>query len=117
MLPPQHRLTKEKDFQHLFRRGRPYFSHHLTLKIGVNKEKVSRFGIIVSTRISKKSVVRNRLKRRLRHIMGQRLAKIRPGYDIVVIPKASCIALSAPFLAENIDFLLEKAKLQDSYAR
>jgi len=84
MLPKRHRLLAEKDFQAAWKRGRSFYTKILGFKISRNDLTVSRFGIIVGNKISKKSTDRNRLKRQLREILRAKIEKISPGYDLVV---------------------------------
>jgi ribonuclease P protein component len=55
----------------------------LYLKYYPNNLGENRYRIIVSKKVSKKAVVRNKIKRRIREIL--RCLDIKPGYDIVVI--------------------------------
>jgi ribonuclease P protein component len=56
-----------------------------------NNLEVSRIGIVVGNKISKKATVRNKLKRQLREIICPELGKIRSGYDLIisVLPAAT----------------------------
>ena len=47
----------------------------------------SRFGFVVSKRISKKAVVRNRIKRQLRARIEANIAEIANGYDMLCVIK------------------------------
>lgn len=84
MLPKQHRLSAEKDFQATWKRGRSFYTKILGFKILENRLAVSRFGIVVSNKVSAKATDRNRLKRQLREILQTKIGKISPGYDLVV---------------------------------
>lgn len=84
MLQRQHRLSAEKDFQTTWKRGRSFYTKILGFKISRNDLAVSRFGVVVGNKVSKKSTDRNRLKRQLREILQAKIGKIRPGYDLVV---------------------------------
>ena len=45
---------------------------------------LTRFGIIVTTKVSKKAVVRNKVKRRVREIIRQHLPQFKKGFDVIV---------------------------------
>ena len=81
----QNSLTKKKDFELVFKQGRGYRKDFLYLKIRNNDLGFSRFGIIVSKKISNKAVERNQIKRRLREAINNREQKIKKGMDIVVV--------------------------------
>ena len=86
MLPKQNRLKLKKDFERIFKQGKGYKQNFLFLKVLENGLKETRFGFIVSKKISKKAVIRNKLKRRLREVIRDKLKeeKIRPGIDVVL---------------------------------
>ncbi len=85
MLPSQHRLTKERDFNRTFRLGRSCFAENIGVKSLKNNLTVSRFGFIVSNKVAKKASRRNLIKRRLRAVVYQELKKIKSGYDFVIV--------------------------------
>jgi ribonuclease P protein component len=85
MLPKSHRLTKEADFQKIFRRGKFVPTPFCHFKFRPNKLKVSRFAFVISNKISKKSVLRHKIKRRLSEIVRLRLKEIKPGIDCLII--------------------------------
>jgi len=83
MLPTKNRLKKKKDFEKVLKEGKKVKWDGLVLKYYSNLLKESRFGIIVSKKVSKKAVVRNKIKRRIREILKKELKKIKKGQDIV----------------------------------
>ena len=84
----QNSLTKKKDFEKVFKQGRGYRRNFLYLKIKDNDLEFSRFGIIVSKKISNKAVARNQIKRRLREAINNREGKIKNGIDIIIVALA-----------------------------
>jgi len=81
MLPLQNRLKKKKDFERVFKRGKGYQEGFLFLKLLKNDLTVSRFGFVVSQKISKKATLRNKIKRRIRETVKKELLNINPGFD------------------------------------
>ncbi|OGZ19056.1 MAG: ribonuclease P protein component [Candidatus Nealsonbacteria bacterium RBG_13_38_11] len=69
MLPLKNRIRKKKDIEKIFKRGRTFKEASLILKTLKNNLGLSRFGFVVSQKISKKANVRNKIKRRLREIV------------------------------------------------
>lgn len=67
-------------------------SDFLYIKYKPNNLSENRFRIIVSLRVSKKAVIRNKIKRRIRETLRQALLK--QGYDIVVITNKEIIGKS-----------------------
>ncbi len=76
MLPKINRLTKKKDFELVFKKGESIKNDFLIFKILKNHLKESRFGFIVSKKVSGKATVRNKIKRRLRKAVLNHLKEI-----------------------------------------
>ncbi len=55
------------------------------MKTTKNNLQVSRFGFIISNKVSKKSVDRHKIRRRLNDIIHPRLKEIKKGFDVVVV--------------------------------
>ncbi len=89
MLPEANRLKLNSDFKKIFRGGRVSENQLVKIKFLGNGKKHSRFGFIVSNKFSKKAVVRNLVKRRLRTAVGFLLKNIKSGLDVVIWPKTA----------------------------
>jgi len=112
VLKKENRLTAEKDFGRVFKGSRPVHTQNLTFRVAKrmskseirnpkqiknsNLEKLkaesqkleaSRFGFVISNKISKLATRRNALKRQLRAIIEKELPNIKPGYDVVIMVK------------------------------
>lgn len=85
MLPKANRLTKKKDFDLVFKNGESIKNGFLICKAVKNNLKESRFGFVVSKKISNKATVRNKVKRRLREAVSNVLKDIKKPKDLVVI--------------------------------
>ncbi len=110
MLPKQNCLKKKKDFERVFKQGKGIREGFLFLKMYKNDLSESRFGFIVSQKISKKAVVRNKVKRRLRAIIFKKLSKIKKGIDVVVITNIGIESQSFQEIEKNIDKILIRAR-------
>ena len=84
MLPKKNRLTKKNDFDRVFKKGISVFDYILGIKILKNNLPDSRFGIIVSNKISKKANERNKIKRQIREC----LKKINPNFSLKWVKKS-----------------------------
>lgn len=85
MLNKQYRITKNKEFDLVLRQGYKVFSPIFIMRYCENRLGYSRFGLIVSNKVSKKASQRNLVKRRIREIVRLNFTRISPGYDIVMI--------------------------------
>ncbi|HAM88065.1 MAG: Ribonuclease P protein component [Candidatus Falkowbacteria bacterium GW2011_GWC2_38_22] len=88
MLPKKNRLTKKNDFDRVFKKGISVFDYILGIKILKNNLPDSRFGIIVSNKISKKANERNKIKRQIRECLKKINPKIILPIDCVIITLA-----------------------------
>ena len=85
MLPVKNRLKKKKDFDVVFKKGKGFREGFLSTKIIANELGYSRFGLVVGQKVSKKAVMRNKIKRRLREVIRVELPDIKQGMDVVLI--------------------------------
>jgi len=85
MLAKKCRLKKNKEFDLVFKEGKTVYGGVLGIKMRVNELGVNRFGVLLSTKVSKLAVVRNLYKRRIKSILKQEDLKIKTGYDCVAI--------------------------------
>ncbi len=85
MLPKKHRLVKKKDFEKVWKNGRFFFKEAIGFKVLKNNLNISRFGFVVGTKVSKKAVQRNKVKRQLREIIRSKIELIKLGYDFLII--------------------------------
>lgn len=65
----------------------------------------TRFGISISRKVSKKAVVRNRIKRRIRAVLIALMPRMRSGYWVVITVRSAAIS------CEYDDFLRELEKV------
>lgn len=85
MLPKKYRLVKKKDCEKVWRYGKSFFEEEIGFKALKNNLSASRFGFIVGTKVSKKAVQRNKIKRQLREIIRSKIKSIKTGYDFLII--------------------------------
>lgn len=111
MLKKYLRLAKQKDFDSVFENGRYFSEDLLSLKVARNNFDYSRFGFIVSNKISKKAVARNRIKRLLRESVRLFHGNIKPGFDSVFISKNKAIGKSFKEIGFCVEKLLRKSGL------
>lgn len=68
-----------------FLNAKSIHTEYATIKFQKNDLDLSRFGFIVSKRISKSAVIRNSIKRRIRNCFEKNVKAIKPGYDMLLI--------------------------------
>ena len=111
MLSRENRLTRKKDFEKVFKKGRWFRYNFLDIKFTENNLNTSRFGLIVGTKISKRAVIRNSIKRRLRELIKTNLSSIKKGVDVVVIVRPGFQTKNFRDLGTILRKLFKKARL------
>ena len=87
MLQRANRLRRDRDFRAAYSRGRRWASSCLFLFVRRRDERDVRIGFSVGKKIGG-SVVRNRVKRRLRESCREVLSALGPGSDLVFVARA-----------------------------
>jgi len=116
MLKKINRLSRKKDFETVNKQGKVIYSPILMIKFCANDLAISRFGIIVSNKVSKKATLRNLIKRQLREILRLSLAEIKKGIDLVIIVSPKIInqqgkVINYAEIEKSLKAALQKAKL------
>jgi len=92
-------------------KGRVFNTPYFRLKTLETGLKTSRFGIIISNKVSKKAVERNLLKRQISEIFRLNLDKIKLGIDIVVIVSPRMVGIPFSKINEQILWAMKTTKL------
>lgn len=111
MLPAAHRLKGDAQFKLLAHKGRSFFSPLFSLKV-LQSTGVSRFGFVVSARVSKKAVVRNRVRRQVREIIRLALPELAEGYLVLILVKPQAVGHPYAELRSELLRLFMKANLR-----
>ncbi len=112
MLKRECRLRKQKDFDRVFSaQGRFFAQGPLALKVVANGLPTSRVGFIVSNRVSKSAVRRNRTKRLLREAVRLSWERVRSGADIAFMARTDLSDQKLASVAPAVDSLLKKSGL------
>jgi len=111
LLPRANRLKKRKDFERVFKKGKGFKEDFLFFKWKFNNLGVSRFGFIVSKKVSKKAVLRKKIQRRIREIIRARIKKIKKGIDGIFIASPEIEKKGFKEIETAIDKIFKKTKL------
>ena len=111
----RHRLSRSRDFDAVYRRGRSVSTRHLVLYWFAREDDAggsARLGLAVPKAVGT-AVVRNRLKRRLREVFRKRLPELPQEQDYVLVVRPGLAeaaeARGFEWLAERVDEVLGKA--------
>ncbi len=88
MLNSKNRLKKKINFARIEIDGVMHQSRSFGMGVYNRKDdEPSHFGFIISTKISKKAVIRNRIKRIMSEVIRKNLKNLKNGYDILFLIK------------------------------
>jgi ribonuclease P protein component len=138
-LPKANRLRRSQEFSAVYQRGLRRHSQHLTLRVlrqrlvikggaaamghlpGALPESVSsplcrsprptRIGVSVSTKVSKRAVVRNRMKRQILGILYPFLPRMAVGCDLVVVVHPVAVECDYSQFLQELEQLLIDAEV------
>src|SRR5947207_14475260 len=111
----RHRLSRSRDFDAVYRRGRSVSTRFLTLYWFTREEDDGepRLGLSVPKKAVAGAVARNRIKRRLRELWRARVEALPAGRDYVLIVRPGLAEAAeergAEWLGERVDEVLGKA--------
>jgi ribonuclease P protein component len=109
MLASKYRLSKNDDFRKIKREGKLYQSESFGVQVlEKEREDVSRFAFIVSTKISNQASQRNRVKRAMREAIRHQLHIIKNGYDAIFLPKKNIVKKSTEEIMREIQTFVKK---------
>lgn len=111
MLEKQLRLVKVKDFKRIFKLGKAYHAKIFRLKVLANGLEINRYGIVISSKVSKKAVERNKLKRQFRQAVKQFDKRLFLGFDLVIIVFPAALSQDYKFIENQLEKTLFIAKL------
>jgi ribonuclease P protein component len=106
-----HRLRKAREFQGVFAKGRGFREDGLLLKVKFEAEGGLKFGVVVSKKVAKQAVVRNRIRRLLKEVLREEIGHITKEVQaaIIVLPGFQDKGLAAT--QKTIRSLFKKASL------
>jgi len=84
-LPKQNRLKKKKDFEAVFKNGTTLKGRFLLVKTSKNHAENPKVGFIISSKVAKKAVDRNRVKRVLAEGVQKMFQKIKSDTIVLVL--------------------------------
>lgn len=104
MLQKKHRLSKNREITETLSKGRGFFNPLFNIKFFSDIDE-KKFTVVVSTKVFKSAVKRNRIKRVVREQIKKNFSGFRPGrYAIMIKPQVARIE-EATFLITLEQFL------------
>ncbi len=103
MLPKTNRLTSQADFSETKNKGKVLQSSSFGMVFQKrNDSEPSRFGFIVSNKVSKKATERNKIKRLLREAVSVFLKDTKSGRNVLFLAKGALVGRKFDKLLEEV---------------
>ena len=109
MLNAKNRLKKRKEFGYIYKKGTKVYGQHLCIFFVPSKISTPKIGISVANKVGN-AVVRNKLKRQIRHIMREFVPKIR-NVNLIIMVYPEIVGTTFINLHNNIQKTLQKGKI------
>ncbi|MDX2216086.1 MAG: ribonuclease P protein component [Oculatellaceae cyanobacterium bins.114] len=137
MVPKANRLKRRQDFNAVYQMGLRRNAAHLTLRAlklpprqarAENQEAITPqgerlpvaslptcIGISISQKVSKRAVIRNRIKRQIRAALYQLLPDLHPGWYCVIVVRPGATQCDYQQFLQELKQLLTDAEVIDGY--
>jgi ribonuclease P protein component len=117
-LPKTYRLKHWRDFQLVYQQGIRLNSPHLILRAFSQVDRdnsgqwpPTQFGISIGRKVSKKAVIRNRIKRQIRIAIQEMLPLLEPGWKVVIVVKFGASECKCEHFLRELKKLLTEVKI------
>lgn len=107
MLNKKYRLTKNRYFQYIYKKGKKVYSKSLYIVYVPTKISPCKIGVVVSNKVGK-AVKRNKVKRRIRAVLSQIIGQISNKYNYVVVAKPEIINNDFKQIESEINYAFKK---------
>lgn len=105
------KLKKRKSFSYIYKYGKSTSSKYFTI-IYLKTKFLYKFGFVVNKKIGK-SVLRNKIKRRLREFCRNNLEMFNKNYNYIIIAKHEIIELNFKDYKLEFDKILNKIEYKE----
>ena len=114
MLPKQHRLPLRTELKRVQKEGKlihgQLFSLLVATQLSIN-DGLSRFGFIISSKVHKKAVKRNRAGRLLNEAIQSLLPALKPGFDGVFLARKTIVDKNLNEIKKEVERIFRKGGL------
>ena len=114
MLPKRYRLRKNIEFVATYAQKKHVSCEYFVINLGKlkpNEDYVSKAAFVVSKKVDKRAVVRNKIKRRMREVYKSLIAENK------TFPKWMSVVVSAKSAAKDIDFAVFNNELRTLFEK
>lgn len=108
MLPARNRLRKRRDFERVFNSKSSFSGRFFRLIYSKSDLSFSRLGVVVSSKVSKKAVIRNKIRRRVYVFIKPYIKIINPPLDMAMIISKTAVEADIKEFKDDVVRVLEK---------
>lgn len=112
----KYRLRSNRDYRPVYDRGKSKANRHLVIFYKQNNLGYSRIGYTATKKLGK-AVVRNRTRRLMKESFRQLAAEVKPGYDIIILARASATQIDYKTMLSAVAHGLKITNLRKEAAR
>ena len=106
MLKKINRIGQKKEFLEVKNKGKMLNSPLFGAIFLIGETEDIKFGFVISKKISKRAVDRNKIKRRMCEVLRKRLSDFRPGTRMIFLAKKSLLGTSVKDVEMEINKLI-----------
>jgi ribonuclease P protein component len=123
-LPRAYRLKQRRAFDTVYQKGKRRRAAHLHLVAWKRSSRAScsdsdcldvlsatQIGISISRKVSKRAVVRNRIKRQIKAALRHLLPRLSPGWQVIVVVRSEAIECDYWQFLQELEKLLVEAEV------
>ncbi len=113
MLPFSHRFHGHSSLRYVYKNGQAIRSARITIKYTKNSHRAHpRFAVVVSKKVLKSAVGRNRIRRRIYEAIRHELPHIHEPHDVVMLVFSSeVLTMPSAELTETVQYLFRSSGL------
>ncbi len=120
-LPKIYRLRQRQDFTKVYNEGLRRSTDRMTLRAlrptdtcyveGIATNLPTQIGVVVSLKVSKRAVIRNRIRRRIQAAMLQLWPNLAPAWKLVIIARPGLTECNYAEILQQLEQLLTEVKV------
>lgn len=110
-----HRLRRQ-DFDFIYRQGKRISGTYLRGILLIGSVESPQLGIVVSKKVSKRAVHRNRLRRQIQAAFQTLLPRLRGGWQGIIIVQNSALGCTYGQILPELEKILKKAEVLDGHS-
>ena len=114
MLAKSFRLTQQKEFKKTYKIGKSASSSLFILKFVPNQKKTNCYAVVVSNKVSKKAVQRNKIRRQVKNWLKKKQTSLKTNFNIIIIAKPKAITADYSQIEEALQKLFSSRNLLKS---